>query len=289
VLNFLDETIRTLLDTEWVAPPAKPEFFFTVPNDAWQSDVTNNGTKMRLNIYLYEVRENRDWRRAPLDPIPLPDRSVVFSRPPVYLDCHFLISAWSPSETTTLLKPVEDEHATLAAAMRILYRNPEVIPTDLGILGGPVFEQARIALTVAPPEIPRVLNDFWSTMKSPWRPAIQLVATAPLDLLADTPPARRVITLIQRHRFVDTVPSEDWMQIGGWVVKQLDGSAVPAATVRHDATGRTVTADAEGRWIMTGLQAGTHAFVASAAPFIDDAHNITVPNGAIAERVFRLG
>jgi hypothetical protein len=294
MLNLLDETIRTLLDSKWGAgPPAKPEFFFTVPNEKWQADVTTNGAKMRLNIYMYEMRENRDWRRAPLDPtpLPLPDRRVVFSRPPVYLDCHFLISAWSPAEDSTLLNPIEDEHATLARALRILYQNPEVVPSVLGVNGaGPVFDDGAVVLTVAPPETPRVLNDFWSTMKLPWRPAIQLVAMAPLDLVTDSAPSTRVITLIKKHAFVGSPPGEEWIQIGGWVVDGNNADKpVPGATIRHVDTSRVVTADDEGRWVMTGLQAGNHTFVGSAAGFANnDTHGVAVPNGPLAQHVFRL-
>lgn len=289
MLNLLDETLRTLLNTGWTAPPPKPAFFFTVPNDKWQADVTNNGTSMRLNIYLYEVRENRDWRRPELDPIDLPNNTVSFSRPPVYLDCHYLISAWSPTEDTELLTPVEDEHATLAATLKLLYNNPIVTPATLGVPGGgPVFQQAQLAFTVAPPEAPRVLNDFWSTMKLPWRPAIQLIVTAPLDLMVDEPPAPRMITFTQRYALIGTTALEEWIQIGGWVLKQVDGSAVPNATVLHVATNRAVATDPDGRWAIDGLRRGTHAFRASATGLTDDAHSINVPDGAPNQHIFRL-
>jgi hypothetical protein len=289
VLNLLDETIRTLLDTRWAAPPAKPGFSFNVPNEKWRDDVSDHGTGMRLDLYLYEVRENRNWRRPGLDPIANPDRTVTLSRPPVYLDCHYLISAWSPSETTTLLTPVEDEHEVLAATMRVLYNNPSVTPADLGVAGGgPVFQQASIELAVAPPEAPRVLNDFWSTMKLPWRPAIQLVATAPLDLVYDLPPATRLTRLVERFATVGGGTVEEWIQLGGWVVRQADGGAVADATVRHVASGRAVTTDGEGRWTMTGLRRGTHAFRASAPGLTADAHDIDVPDGAAMQHVFHL-
>jgi len=291
VLNLLDETIRELFDQRWPVAPAKPGFFFTVPNDKWQADVTNLGTTIRLNIYLYEVRENRDWRRPPLDPIAQPNRTVVMSRPPVYLDCHYLISAWSPAADEVLLQPVEDEHEILAAALRILYNAPTVTPQSLGVTGGgPVFQAAEIALTVAPPEGPRVVNDFWSTMKLSWRPAIQLVATAPLDLFFDEPAVPRMITFLQRYTMIGSSPAslEEWIQVGGWVLRQTDGSAIPAATVRHEPTGRSVTTDAEGRWTMTGLRRGVHPFRASAPGFTDDSHSINAPDGAPAQHIFRL-
>src|ERR1043165_165690 len=198
MLKQVDNLILKLLDTQWTPPPAKPGFFFTVPDADWLTRV-KAGTGLRLNIYLYEVRENRDFRRSAWDNVQQPDNSVVLSQPPVYLDCHYLLSAWSATEDSELASPILDEHQALSEAMRILLRNPDVVPATLGVSGGgDVFQQAHIYLSVAPPEPPRVSNDFWSTMKLPWRPAVMLNVTAPLDVLQDSAPSPPVMTLIQR-------------------------------------------------------------------------------------------
>ena len=97
MLNLVDNLILKVLDTGWTTPPIKPGFFFTIPDEDWQTRV-KAGTGLRLNIYLYEVNENRDFRRAAWDNVELADHSVALSQPPVYLDCHYLISAWSPTE-----------------------------------------------------------------------------------------------------------------------------------------------------------------------------------------------
>ena len=110
-------------------PPAKPGFFFTIPDEDWRTKV-KTGMGLRLNIYLYKVNENRNFRRAAWDTIELADHSVVLSQPPVYLDCHYLISAWSATEDSELASPVLDEHQVLSEAMRILswrYRSPRQI------------------------------------------------------------------------------------------------------------------------------------------------------------------
>src|ERR1041384_5077821 len=100
--------------------------------------------------------------------------------PPAYLDCHYLISAWSATKEgdSPPTSPIPDEHRVLGEALRVLMRNPDVTPATLSIAGGgPVLQQAQIYVTVAAPEKARELNDFWSTMKLPWRLAILLVAT----------------------------------------------------------------------------------------------------------------
>jgi hypothetical protein len=219
MLNLVDTLIQTVLNTGWTTtpPPAKPGFFFTVPDQDWRTKV-KAGTGMRLNIYLYEIRENRAFHRAEWDQVALPDRTVVLSQPPVYLDCHYLISAWSSAEDTEMTSPVLDEHQILSEAMRVLLRNPDVVPGAIGLGGGDVFKNAHVYLTVAPPEPPRVLNDFWSTMQLAWRPAVMLVVTAPLDLLLDSPPWPIVTTLIQRYTLIGSAGVEQSIDIGGFVV-----------------------------------------------------------------------
>jgi uncharacterized protein DUF4255/carboxypeptidase family protein len=243
---------------------------------------------MRLNIYLYEIRENRNFRRAEWDQIALPDRTVVLSQPPVYLDCHYLISAWSSAEDSEMTTPVLDEHQTLSEAIRVLLRNPDVIPAALGIGNGVVFKNAHVYLTVAPPEPPRVLNDFWSTMQLPWRPAVMLVVTAPLDLLLDSAPSPIVTTLIQRFALIGSAVVEQLIDIGGFVVKAIDGSAIAGATVNWVDEGQTVTTDSQGRYLFVGMVPGVHSFSASAPGMTTINRNINVPADPPDTHIFKL-
>jgi len=279
MLNLLDETIKAILNTNWSSSVSLPGFYFTIPDDDWQTTVMSDVT-LRLNIYLYEMRENRDFRRSQWDVITMPDNTAQLSQPPVYLDCHYLISAWSPTEDTESTSPIEDEHKLLSEAMRILFGNPDVNPTALGITGGGVvFEQAHIYLTVSPPEPPRVLNDFWTTMKLPWRPAIQLIATAPLDLLQNVSLGPLVTTMIQRFVSLNaTGTMDERITIGGWVLNNADSSPIVGATVQRTDTGATVTTDSQGRYTVSGLQAGAYPFIVSAAGHTAISRTLTVPD-----------
>jgi hypothetical protein len=291
MLNLVDQLIERVLDTGWTTtpPPAKPSFFFTIPDTDWR-DKVKAGADMRLDIYLYEVRENREFRRAEWDNIELPDRTSVLSQAPAYFDCHYLLSAWSPTEDSEALTPVLDEHEVLSEALRVLMRNPDVTPAGIGLPGGgPVFQQAHIYFTVTPPEAPRVLNDFWSTMKLPWRPAIQLVVTAPLDLLRDLGPEPLLTTFTQRYVLIDSTGAPDeFIQIGGWVLRDADGSPLPGAGVVHIANGETVLTDAQGRYSFAGLRRGIHRLRASAAGFTPIERDLDLPAGPPEDHIFRL-
>jgi hypothetical protein len=296
MLNLLDLTLRQVLDSGWTPtpPPSKPGFYFTVPDDAWQTRVKADNT-VRLNLYLFEVRENRDFRRAEWDTVPDSSATTVLSQPPVYLDCHYLVSAWSPAEDTEATTPVLDEHLVLAEALRVLLRTPLVTPQALGIVGGsPVFQQSEVCLSVAPPEAPRILNDFWSTMRLPWRPAIQVVATAPLDLLLDLPPAPRLTTLIQRFGGPGGAAAEERITFAGWVLRQADDGPLPGATVERraldsDATVESVSTDAQGRFAFAGLPPGPQRLRASQTGLAPLQRDLDLPNEALDDHVFRLG
>lgn len=289
MLDLIDTLIERVLDTGWTTtpPPSKPGFFFTVPDQDWRTKVLA-GLGMRLNIYMYEIRENRNFRRGEWDPISLPDNTVAMSQPPVYLDCHYLISAWSSTEDSEMTNPVLDEHQTMAEALRVLLRNPDVVPGALGLAGGAVFQNAHVYLTVAPPEPPRVLNDFWSTMQLPWRPAVMLVVTAPLDLLLDSAPSPIVTTLIQRYALIGTSGLEQRIDMGGFVVKALDGSTIAGATLNWVDGNQTAITDSQGRFIFTGLMPGVHSFTASAPGMTSLNRNIDIPADPPATHVFKL-
>jgi hypothetical protein len=296
MLNLLDKLIENLLDTGWPAlppGPAKPGFYFTVPDDQWRTKVLAGNTT-RLNIYLYEVRENMSFHRAEWDVNGNPGQPAALSRPPAYLDCHYLISAWSPSEDSEMTSPVQDEHELLAEALRILLRNPDVSAGALGITkGGDVFQGAHIYLSFAPPETPRVLNDFWSTMKLPWRPAILLVVTAPLDLFRDENLGPSVVTLVQRYVVLDSSGNPDEVIIlGGWVLWS-NNTPIPDANVqRLLGTGATqrvveeVKTDAQGRFVFSGLRGNTHSLNAQVAGHADLPRTLNIATATINDHIF---
>jgi hypothetical protein len=288
VLNLLDSVIETVINTGWAGPGPKPDLSFEIPDQDFRTGLAG----LTLNIYLAEIRENKEHRRPQWDRIQLADRTYISSQAPSYFDCHYLISAWSTAQGNGgIASAVAEEHAALGGALFVLVQNPEVIPAAIGVAGGgPVFSQAHVFLTVAAPDIPRVVNDFWSTMSLPWRPTISLIATAPTDPQFDTPPSPPMITLVQRFGSMDADTStfEELIQMGGWVLLLAGDAPVANATVERVETGETAATDSQGRFIFGALTPGIHRFRVTAPGFTTIERDLDLPGGPPDRHIFRM-
>ena len=83
-----------------------------------------------LNVYLADLRENRKLRSNERERTTV--GQDVFETPPARrVDCHYLISAWSPVAVSTAIDPTLDEHALLAEAARVLGAHDELDPVAI--------------------------------------------------------------------------------------------------------------------------------------------------------------
>lgn len=73
-----------------------------------------------IDLFLYDVRENRDLRDAEWRVERQSDGAAVRKAPPVRIDCSYLITAWPSSGSTT---PARDEHRLLGEVMKALLRH----------------------------------------------------------------------------------------------------------------------------------------------------------------------
>jgi len=216
---------KTRMTSLGAPPPASDaQIGIGPPDDAWQSGLSVISPRRALNIFLAELRENRSLRSS--EPAP------------VRVDCHYLITAWTPSSdraTKTL-----DEHQVLADALAVL------VEAQVVTVG-----ETELPTQIVPPEGFAKLAEFWGTMgaKHRWKPAILLVVTIPVR--RPSPPSGPPVTT----RFSDYVQhglpdsAEHRMQIGGHVRDSLgapvarawiqleDAAMVPLQATRSNANG----------------------------------------------------
>ncbi|HWO73475.1 MAG TPA: Pvc16 family protein [Dehalococcoidia bacterium] len=241
MLNELDLSLRALLieDLPRVVERIEPDGFdisFDVPNREFRSRLT----KPTLSLYLYNIQENPDVRGQPWHNS-RSNGSVTTRRPPVRLDCTYMVTAWS--------NEVEDEHRLLTGAARVLFRHP-VLPSS--VLQGSLADGIEVTTEVAQPENFKDVVDIWSVLDNDLHPSVRVKVTVPLELDVDytTPPVR------SRDVNMDSPswrpPSRKPIRWEGRIVR--GGQPVVGAVVRVDYSSSTT--NARGEYLLRSITPG---------------------------------
>ena len=300
MIDQLDLMIFRLLRWQVAELTANAQVRFQPPDVDWRAmlpGLTNAAGQIAnaLNVYLIDLRENRRLRTN--------DRArssvgldVFEAPPPRRVDCHYLISAWSPVAATPGLDPTSEEHALLADAARVIGQLDALDPAAIcaatrppGLSAIPVptgFVGESLPLALMPTEGFPKLAEFWGTMGdgNRWKPCIHLVVTIPLKAsLQRVGPM--VTTLITESLQADASGSFDTrFHIGG----QIFDASVPAVAVAGawvellDKLGTTrlklMQTDSLGRFVFADVFAADYQLRASSAPLgITPARASTVP------------
>jgi len=172
MIHFLNETLRQLFLSRIHDLQDPSQVSFEFPEEEFRSQVKTHG-RNTLNISLVDLRENRTT---------LPAGPAGTSR---RIDCHYLISAWSPAARN--VEPAFDEHALLYQAMAVLMETELLVPGKVyGRLPLPksfpeILRDAELPLAVQPVERFARMAEFWlATRGTLWKPSIHLVATLPV-------------------------------------------------------------------------------------------------------------
>ena len=290
MLRRLDLLLRDLLRGAVPVLGSDDQVRFQAPDAAMRTDVVNVGA-LALSVYLVDVRENRKLRSN--DRARTIDDGVVFvEQLPARVDCHYLITAWSPALPGPMTDPVLDEHELLydatVALLRAMplnpaavYRPPLVNPWPIG------FGDVDLPTVVLPAEGFPKLSEFWTSMgqDSRWKPAIYLVVTIPVVLVRE-PAGPMVTTSITGYaRADDAATREEWIQIGGHVLRVVAPNApfapVPGAWVRLETLGGAALQLTEtnelGRFTFDRIRAERYRLRTGAAGFGEQDRVVDVP------------
>ncbi len=248
---------------------------FQPPDGTLRGDVLNLNLRV-LCAYLVDLREHRKLRSNERFTARIADNIEVLPAP-ARVDCHYLISAWTPTQPAPGVEPTLEEHTLLYQTSAVLFQEGSLCPSrayapgSAPLIAWPaLFRDDELPTVVLPVEGFLKLSEFWGTMgpNSPWKPCIHWVITVPVALLREIqgPP---VTTTITDHRIWDPaaagVEGDVWAQIGGQVLDLAnpfpDGrpGPLPGAWVllEDPATGRilqTTTADDDGHFIFNRIQ-----------------------------------
>lgn len=297
MLNLLDKLIRQILmdgvsrlqavpekipgrrPPNPPVPPTPPltetQIGFGPPDDQWVGSVKTSQLNA-LNVYLVDLRENRKLRSNERER--RFDNGVAYDDPaPARLDCHYLISAWSPTEfLTPLVEPALDEHLLLyqsaAALMHAAPFNPSRAypPAPSPLTDWPArFQNVELPVVVAPTEGFSKLAEFWGTMGGGhrWKPVLYLIVTVPVELLEEVAGPMVTTRITEYCQYGRPETAEVWIQIGGTVFDKTK-QPVPGAWVQLETTAndrlQTTETDKDGRFTFGDLRPGTYRLRARA-------------------------
>lgn len=267
MIEPLDLTLRQLFITSVPGITSDSQVRFQPPDEDWRTYVKNlqvGGSSVNaINVYLIDLRENRKLRSNERTREAV-NGDVLESQASRRVDCHYLISTWSPADVTPAIEPTLDEHAVLYDVVDALAANDPIVPAQIFAPAPPPapFADEALPIVLLPTEGFPKLAEFWGTMgdKHRWKPCVQLIVTLPLATQVYRMGATVTTVLAAAHATPLGAP-ETLAVIGGTVRTGAPGVAVPGAWVELlrlplNTRLQLVRADADGRFRFTALQPG---------------------------------
>ncbi|MFB9334588.1 DUF4255 domain-containing protein [Actinoplanes octamycinicus] len=185
MINDLDATLGELLKRD--LPDVNVSF--DPPDDKFAP------AQPAVDLFLYDLRENRELR----DNDWLLDRSappgVVTARPPLRVACSYLVTAWAGD--------IRNEHLVLSRVIRVLARYP-VLPPE--VRQGSLRADPRLPAGTLQPSLLQSAGEFWQAMGGKPKAAFNYTVTIGLDVF-ERVDAPVVLQKIDRMRLgVEEVP-----------------------------------------------------------------------------------
>ena len=175
MIDDLDRTLEELLRRE--LPPSivsQVTISFATPDDQFPP---TSVTLPAIDLFLYDVRENRDLRTNEWVVERRSDGTVSKRRPPVRVECSYLVTAWASDSSTT---PARDEHRLLGEVMMVLLRHP-TIPAEV-LQGGLKGQEPPLPAITLQPGRRQSLGEFWQALGGKPKAALNYTVTFGADV-----------------------------------------------------------------------------------------------------------
>lgn len=256
MIDDLSKTLRQILSSD----PVKQEFPLLGAAEIEFVRPTNDykpKSPRTVCIFLYDIRENRELRSN--EPLRVTrDGQAQVERPPLRVDCCYLITAWlteamvaddkTKVDDETARDPILQEHLLLSEVLQVLARY-STIPDEL--LQGKLSQQPMaLPMITAQAEGLKNISEFWSAIGSNLRPSLNVKATIAMQVLPAKPEAKPVT-----ERILQTdKPAR--LEIAGQVTEGK--KPIADARVTLVELGLSTTTDPEGRYVFNGIPTGKH-------------------------------
>lgn len=164
MINDLDNTLKTLLMRE-VGLEADA-IRFEAPDGSFAPPSPG------VDLFLYDVRENRDLRSEEWLVERQSTGAVTKQRAPARVDCSYLITTWAGD--------VVGEHLLLGSVMRVLLRYPS-LPAEV-LQGSLAGQTPPLPTAVLQPSRLQSLGEFWQALGGKPKAVLHYTVTISVDV-----------------------------------------------------------------------------------------------------------
>ena len=177
-IDDLDKTLEKLLELDLLGVWSNS---VNISFDRPDEDYTPG--EATINLFLYDVRENRELRSNEWLIERQSNGTVNKQRPPVRVNCSYLVTAWAGD--------VLSEHKLLSQAMKVLLRYPTLPDSILeGSLKG---QEPPLPTSTLQPGHLQSLGEFWQALGGKPKAALNYTVTIGVEAykLVEAEPAVR--------------------------------------------------------------------------------------------------
>ena len=160
MIDDLDRTLKKLLEQE-----IEDNIYFDAPDDQFAPSTP------AVDLFLYDVRENRDLRNNEWQMNRRSDGTAAKKHPPVRVDCSYLVTSWASD--------VYGEHLLLSKVMRVLLRYP-ILPSEI-LQGSLVGQEPPLPTAVLQPGRLQSMGEFWQALGGKPKAALHYTVTIGME------------------------------------------------------------------------------------------------------------
>jgi len=184
MIDALDSALEALLRRE-LPTDLVPQIAisFAAPDSQFPPSAV---TPPAIDLFLYDVRENRELRSAEWVVERRGDGATRVP-PAVRVDCSYLVTAWAASSQTA----ARDEHGLLGAVMKALLRYP-ILPAEL-LSGELKNQELPLPTTTLQPGRLQSLGEFWHALGGKPKAALSYTVTISVPAGVPTEAGRPVL------------------------------------------------------------------------------------------------
>jgi len=276
MIGDVDRTLRLLL--QQALGLADEQIRFDRPD---AQSVGSAPASPTICLYLYDIRENRELRRADVTVDRRGDGTAELRPPPLRFDLAYLVTVWA--------KDVVQEHELLGRVLVALLGQPVLEPDLLqGDLRG---QEVAIPASIGQPESLIDPSALWSGLGGV-RPALFYNVTVPVSPYPSEERrlvASRLIRVAEKARDepepVENRRPEEVVEFAGKVLSARDGRPVPGAQVSLREVSRSAPVGPGGVYRIGRLAPGRYTLVASAPGYREARREVLLTDRAGAGRL----